>query len=312
MTGPVICIGAALVDELMYASEPLLKRTTNNVSISRTPGGVARNIANQLALLNVPVQLISVVGNDADGNWLKQNCIGTGIGIDMLLVEHIATGKYTGVIDSDGSLFTAMINKLSVDLITPAYLEHHATYLKTASFILVDANISIESLEWLIAFCNAYEPKLIIEPVSVGPAEKLGTVNLNGVYLITPNEDELPAMCDKIVKNSDTIEQVEYLMNQGVQNIWLHMGAEGSAWFHRHKRWQLKPQPVNVVDCTGAGDASVAGFIFASMSGNDHYQAVKTGHALAAEILKVHGAIAHHITSEKLVHLATTTQPSYV
>ena len=74
MKKPIVCIGAALVDELFHTSEPILKATTNNAKVSRTPGGVARNIAHQLALLDVPTQLIwgahdRVVSVDYGRQW---------------------------------------------------------------------------------------------------------------------------------------------------------------------------------------------------------------------------------------------------
>jgi sugar/nucleoside kinase (ribokinase family) len=71
MSKPVICIGSALVDELFHAAGEILLATTSNAIIHRTAGGVARNIAHQLALLDVPVQLISVFGKDKDGEWLS-------------------------------------------------------------------------------------------------------------------------------------------------------------------------------------------------------------------------------------------------
>ena len=72
MSGPVVCIGASFVDELFHTANDILPATTNMASVSKTAGGVSRNIAHQLALLGVPVQLISVFGNDGDGDWLKE------------------------------------------------------------------------------------------------------------------------------------------------------------------------------------------------------------------------------------------------
>jgi len=71
MPNPIICIGAALVDELIHASTEILLATTTDAVITKTAGGVSRNIAHQLAILDVPVQLISVFGDDSDGDWLK-------------------------------------------------------------------------------------------------------------------------------------------------------------------------------------------------------------------------------------------------
>ena len=72
MPKPVICIGAAFIDELFHIKEEMMPGTTNDASLTKTAGGVSRNIAHQLALLGADVQLISVFGNDGDGEWLKQ------------------------------------------------------------------------------------------------------------------------------------------------------------------------------------------------------------------------------------------------
>lgn len=109
MPKPIICIGAALVDELFHATETILNATTNNAHVTKTAGGVARNIAHQLALLGVPVQLISVFGNDSDGHWLKQVCTQAGVQLDGSVTIEGLSGKYTGILDRDGSLYTAFL-----------------------------------------------------------------------------------------------------------------------------------------------------------------------------------------------------------
>ncbi|MBA2328321.1 MAG: hypothetical protein H0V91_01740 [Flavisolibacter sp.] len=73
MSKPVICIGAAHIDELFHASRKVLLATTSDATITKTAGGVSRNIAHQLAILDVPVHLISVFGDDSDGHWIKRN-----------------------------------------------------------------------------------------------------------------------------------------------------------------------------------------------------------------------------------------------
>src|SRR5678816_530696 len=99
MSKPVICIGAAFVDELFHAEEELMPGTTNDASLTKTAGGVSRNIAHQLALLGVNVQLISVFGNDGDGNLLKQICTNAGVKIDGSITKHGPSGKYTGILN---------------------------------------------------------------------------------------------------------------------------------------------------------------------------------------------------------------------
>lgn len=303
MSKTVICIGAALVDDLFHATEKMLMHTTNEVSSTRSAGGVARNIAHQLALLNVPVQLISVFGQDADGDWVKQVCKDAGIQLDAAITADVPTGKYSAIINTDGSMFTALLTNAALHLITPEYLQQKEALLNEAAFVLVDANISVAAINWLIQFTNVHKIRMIIEPVSVPPAKKIASVNFNGLYLITPNEDELPALCSEQATTLD--EQIKELLDKGIQYIWLHKGVDGSALYKKTETLQLNAPNANVVDCTGAGDGSVSGFILSKYFGKDNLNSLRTAHTLSAEILQVQGAIATHLNQEKLLNLVS-------
>lgn len=308
MSKPIICIGAAFVDELFHASEEMLLATTNNASVTKTAGGVSRNIAHQLALLGVPVQLISVFGNDSDGDWLKKICTDAGVKLDASITKEGLSGKYTGILNVDGSLFTAFISNSSTHLITPYHLGKQVELLKSASFILADANINVDTAEWLLAFSNDSGVPFILEPVSVPPARKYRDVNLSGLYLITPNEDELPVLCSE--KSFFTQQQVDEMLQRGVKQIWLHNGKHGSALYGPGKSVSLHAPEIEVLDCTGAGDGSLSGFILGKYLGKDDADCMKIAHTLSAEILQVNGAIATHLDQQKLLGLVSKYYPS--
>ncbi len=308
MSKPVICIGAALVDELFHATSELLLSTTTDATVTKTAGGVSRNIAHQLALLDVPVQLITAVGNDSDGDWLKQVCTSAGVKLDATITRNGLSGKYTGILNVDGSLYTAFLTNAANHLITPEHLSKHKELLKTASFLLADANINVDTAEWLLAFSNETGIPFVIEPVSVPPAKKYKNANLNGLYLITPNEDELPVLCTD--QASMTQMQIQQLLEKGVQNIWLHNGKMGSALYNKEKAITLHAPSIEVVDCTGAGDGSLSGYILGKHLGKEDMDCLKLAHTLSAEILQVNGTIATHLTQEKLEKLVDKYYPN--
>ena len=308
MNKPIICIGAAFVDELFHATDEMLLATTNNATVTKTAGGVSRNIAHQLALLGVPVQLISVFGNDSDGDWLKRICSGAGVKLDASITREGLSGKYTGILNVDGSLFSAFLTNSATQLITPAHLINHTALLETASFILADANINVDTFEWLLSFSQEKKIPFILEPVSVPPARKYREVTLSGLYLVTPNEDELPVLCSE--KAFFTQQQVDELLERGVQQIWLHNGKHGSAMYSPGNSFSLHAPEINVVDCTGAGDGSLSGFILGKYLGLEDKACMKLAHTLSAEILQVNGAIAMHLDQEKLLSLVQKYYPS--
>lgn len=300
MNKPVICIGAALVDELYSANHNMLMATTNDATVHRSAGGVARNIAHQLALLSVPVQLISVFGNDGEGDWLKTICSYVNIQLDAAITNNALTGKYTGILNYDKSLFTALLTNTSLDAITPQHLERNESLLASAFCIIADANIHTDTVAWLAQFCFRKNIPFIIEPVSVPPAQKFAKMSLKGVHMVTPNEDELPAMCSNGGKTIE--EHAQEILNRGVEKIWLHRGKKGSMLFTKEHQYSLDAPPVDEIrDVTGAGDGSLSGWIMAKYLGKDDEESLKIAHTLSAEILQVNGAIATHLTQEKLL-----------
>lgn len=307
MPKSVICIGAAFVDELFHAKEEMMLATTNEASLTKTVGGVSRNIAHQLALLGVDVQLISVFGNDSDGDWLKQVCTNAGVKLDASITKQGLSGKYTGILNVYGSLFTAFLSNEAIHLITPGHLENNKDLLQTASYLLADANINVDTGEWLLEFSNETGIPLILEPVSVPHARKFKDINLSGLHLVTPNEDELPVLCSE--KAIFTQHQIEELIEKGVENVWLHNGKLGSAIYNKERSITLHAPGIEIVDCTGAGDGSLSGFILGRTLGKDDEGCLKLAHTLSAEILQVNGAIATHLDQEKLLSLVSKYYP---
>jgi len=307
MSKPVICIGAAFIDELFHMKEEMIIASTVPASVTKTVGGVSRNIAHQLALLGVDAHLISVFGNDSDGDWLKQSCTNAGVKIDASITKEGLSGKYTGLLNPDGSLFTAFLTNAATVLITPQHLEKHRLLLQTASYLLADANVSVAAGEWLLAFSNETGIPFILEPVSVPPARKFKEVDLRGLHLVTPNEDELPVLCSE--KSFITQLQIEELLAKGVENIWLHNGKHGSVLYNKERSITLHAPEIEIIDCTGAGDGSLSGFILGKTLGKEDVDCLRLAHTLSAEILQVNGAIATHLNQEKLLSLVSKYYP---
>lgn len=307
MSKPVICIGAAFIDELFQLSEDLIPATTNKSSLTKTAGGVSRNIAHQLALLDVPLQLISVFGNDSDSDWLKQSCLDVGVKLDASIIMNGPGGKYTGILNPDGSLHAAFVSNPLEYLITPHHLEANKELLSNASWLISDTNTPVDTISWILDFSNQKNIPFIIEPVSVPPARKLKDIDLSGLYLITPNEDELPALCSDNALTEQ--KRVDELLNRGVQHIWLHHGKNGSILYSKEKVVKLHASTVDVVDSTGAGDGALSGYVLAKLLGKEEVDCLKLAHTLAAEILQVKGAVATHLDRQKLLSLVSKYYP---
>jgi pseudouridine kinase len=300
---PVLCIGAAMIDDSYYCLEEPLPGTSNPATHLRSAGGVARNIAHHLAQLGNRVELISHFGTEADGTWLTDQCRSAGIALSHSRFTGLGTGRFAAIVSPAGELFAGASDALVDKTITVTWLAQRTPLLATASLILCDCNLSSSCIEWILAFCRTHSIPCVLEPVSVAKASPLAGMNLADVLLVTPNRAELAALSGSPI--SENVEaSIERLLERGVQNIWMRKGREGSELFSRKEIIRLPAPDVEVLDTTGAGDAALAGWIHAWLRKKDARECMIYGHAMAAIILATKGAIAASLHTDLLERTA--------
>lgn len=305
---PIVCIGASLVDETFRLKGRPLTGTSNPATLYRAAGGVSRNIAHHLALLGNRVKLITHFGNDADGEWLSGECLKAGIDLNDAIRNHEPTGKFTALLSPEGDLFTGAVSCRFEEMVSPAFLEEKTAILKSASLLLIDTNLSAASLSWMLDFSRREKIPCAVEPVSVPKAARLKEANLSGVLLLTPNLDELSVLSG-MEQSGDLRPQVKEMLGRGLKYLWVRKGKSGSGLYSATEAIELPAPVTEVVDTTGAGDAALAGFIHAWLQHCSPERCVVYGHAMAALILRVQGAVHENLNPQMLEDAVKNYKP---
>jgi pseudouridine kinase len=300
----VLFIGACLVDELFYATHAYRNHTSNPARFQKSVGGVVTNLARHAALMGIPSKIISHVGLDSDGRFLEHCLLEAGVNTHLLQKGVFSTGKFTAFIEPDGSLFSAACSDNTALAITDVLLEKMKPELAEAVCIMADTNLHKDTLNYLMQFSATHDIPLIIEPVSVAKAEKLKCDKLNGVYMITPNEDELES-----ITGSRGEAGVQELLRKGVNKVWLRKGGEGSVFYTSQGKIQLPAPSVVPVDTTGAGDAALAGWLYAFLKNKNDLSCIAYGHALAAGVLMQHGTVIEDLNTQIMEQLKQQFYP---
>lgn len=286
---PVVCIGASLVDiTFRCEAEPIL-HTSNPSKMERSPGGVVRNIAHHLALLGVPVELLTVIGDDYEGRWLTQQCASAGIGLQHTLQTQVRTGTFASITSPAGDLTIGAVTSETDMLLNADFINQRSLVIHGASLVIADCNLSTDTLRHLIQVCNGAGVPLIIETVSIPKAKRLKDALPGKLFLVKPNREELAVFEQDSHVTPE--EKIAHLHQQGFRHVWLSRGAEGSLFSDGERIVALSAPRVQVRDVNGAGDASLAGWIYAWLNGHDAHTSVRYGHAAAACLLEVQGAV---------------------
>lgn len=312
--GGVVVIGGANIDLRGRPEKSLERHTSNPGKINISSGGVGRNIAHNLALLNVPVTLLSAVGDDGEGIRILEETGKAGVKMDQVIISgKNPTGIYLAILDSEGEMEVAVSDMQILEEITVEYLRSKAYLIKESKIVVVDTNIPKQSIQYVVEICNKVKVPLLIEPVSVEKAKKLQGVTdgaIDGrwtIDYITPGRDELESISGiGIDDDQDMLRAVEELKHKGVRNVIVTLGKRGiyisstgdyGGEEERRregkrdgvedldgKGWSkfIKPYASKVVDVTGAGDALVAGMVYGVFLNYPLEMVAKFGLAAAA------------------------------
>lgn len=258
----IVCIGGANIDTKAKSLQPIRFQESNPVTVKRTSGGVARNIAENVAQLGAATSLLTIVGDDPDGKLLLDDCKRCGIDVGLSIVmPGEATGTYTAVLDHAGEMVVALAGMHIFDRFTIGMLASRWSAVAAADWVMADTNITEEALRYVIERCGQDQLPLCINPVSAVKVRKLPQ-QLAGVTLIVANRNEAEVLTGVGISGTeDAYRACERLLRAGVKQAVITMGQEGAVWSSGEGSGHHLPPIVQVADVTGAGDALMAGVL---------------------------------------------------
>jgi pseudouridine kinase len=283
-----VCAGGAVMDRKFHLAAPSVAGTSNPAEVSTSSGGVARNVAENLAGLlagyDVQVDLVSAIGDDDAGATLlahlRERRVGTG---SVRIHPGESTAQYVAVLEPGGDLVIGIAAMAVLDRVGEADLE---TAWPEDGWVFCDTNLAAPVLAGALRLAREQATPLAVDAVSTVKVIRL-PAELTGIALLSCNRDEARAWLaghQQEVAGSDT-ELAARLQAAGAAAVLLTRGAEGVVLADRNGVRELPAVPAEVVDVTGAGDALVAGALAALIIAeprHDLESAARAGIELAA------------------------------
>ena len=296
---PVFVIGAVNMDLAGTPINPLREGDSNPGRITLTPGGVGRNIAENLSLLGRKVSLITIMGEDTYAGLIREHCLRAGIDLQYSFTEpKESTSAYPCINGQDGDLNVAVSDMSICDRLTPDKLEPLLPVLNHGSMVIADANLPEETLAWLAEHITV---PMAADPVSVSKAARLRPL-LSRLTLLKPNVPEAELLTGMTISgDADLPKAADAMHRLGVQRVYISLGGRG-VWADdaRDGGVLLPCIPGPVVNSSGCGDAFVAAAADAYLSGMDTMQAADRGLAASAICAEDSAAVSPKLSNKAI------------
>ena len=294
----IYVIGGANIDIQGTPFEKLKYKDSNPGIISYSFGGVARNVAENLARLGDNVNFISVLGDDNYGKQLKKYCEDIGINMSNCLIKKGArTSTYLAILNDSNDMELAISDMSILDFLNKDYLINIIDKISKDDYVLIDTNLSKEIIEFL---CNNIKGKIFIDPISTKKAPKLLNV-FPSIYAIKPNIYEAEILCDKKINDLEDVKECARILNKkGVKEIYISLGEKGAYGFNGKKEFFYQIKNVKVKCATGAGDSFMAGIIHQKRLSQDLESTIKYASFCAVTTLQSNDTVSKSISDENI------------
>lgn len=301
--GHILVIGAANLDAKGQPKLAPVRNSSIPGIIRISPGGVARNIAENLARLDVETVLLTSVGDDDAGAWILGQATGNGIDIsEALVIEGQHTGAYMALLAENGELNTALEDMGILVSLTPEYFEERSELFREARMVVTDANLVPEALETVVRLCEENQIPVCADPTSTLLAPRL-CPHLHHLRMISPNVSEAQAICGDVFDAADReAAQVAatHLVSSGVDIAIITLGEHGVVYADAETTGHVPAIQTHIIDPVGAGDAQTAAIIFGLLEGFPLDECVQLGITAATLTLRTRESVRPDLSVDLL------------
>ena len=275
----VVEVGGVNMDVFGRADKPMVGGSSNVGRITYSLGGIARNVAFNLGKLGVRNYLITVYGDDHNGERVKQDALDNGIDITYAKqLAHTNTSTYLSLSGPDGNQTVGLDDMSISDFITEDFLSARAHVIDHARFVVIDSSLSQQAISWMYAHCDG---PIFARVVSVDKAQRLlpGIERLDTIVLSAPETEVLSGVAARDEVSADAC--ASRLLERGVGNVFVLVDGVGMLYRNADERcfFEMRDMPVKYMN--GAASAALSALVWARGENRGFVESAELANAAA-------------------------------
>ena len=249
----IVVVGSTNTDMVIKASHlPQPGETILGGTFFMSAGGKGANQAVAAARLGGKVSFIAKTGYDIFGKQSIDLFEEEGIDASFIFRDRYQPSGVALITVDDKGENCIVVAPGANSTLTAQDIDEAKQKIEMASFVLVQLETPIETIEYVANITSSKETKFILNPA---PAAKLSDELLKKISIITPNQKEMEMLTGIKVSDEVTAKKAAlFLQDKGVETVVITMGASGAFVLDRKDDMMIPGHKVNVVDTTAAGD----------------------------------------------------------
>jgi pseudouridine kinase len=285
----IVVVGAVFVDIKGYPIAQYIPSGRNAGRVTQVHGGVSRNVAEDIANVELRPTFVSVVDksgiSDDVINKLQRHKVNT----DYILRTEDGLGTWLAVFDNDGDVVASISKRPSLDGIATILEEHGDEIIKDADSIVVEIDMEPKILNILFDLAEKYKKRIyaIVSNMSIA-VERRDLIKKTDCFVCNLQEASMFFSEDYEENTPEEMARIlsGKLKTAHLKSMVVTMGGEGAVYATcTGESGVTPPQKVNVIDTTGCGDSFFAGVVIGLTYGKTLGESCVIGTRIASSVI---------------------------
>ena len=287
----IVVIGAVFVDVKGFPEDLYLPTGRNAGEIQFVHGGVGRNVAEDIANVELRPTFVSLVDDTAQGEDVLRKLHRHKVNTDYIRKVPNGMGMWLAVFDQTGDLAGSISQRPDLSRICDILDEKGDEIFKNADSVVIEADVGKDIVKRALDLAEKYGVPVYGVVANMGIAsERRDFLQRMDCFVCNQAEAGIlfVANYSKATPEELCADLPARLESANIPAIVVTMGSRGSVYASRSGEVGYFPaEHVKVRDTTGAGDAFCAGVSIGLTYHKSMREAVEIGTRLAASVIKV-------------------------
>ena len=287
----MVVVGAVFVDVKGFPEDNYIPTGRNAGRVEFVHGGVGRNVAEDIANVELRPRFVSLVDDNAEGEAVLKKLRNHKVNTDYVLSVPDGMGMWLAVFDNSGDLAGSISKRPDPSALVQLLEEKGDEIFADADSIVVEIDLDKEVVKQVFKYAEKYHKKVyaVVANMSIASQRRdflqstdcfVCNVLEAGILFVTDFSQLSPEeLCEELSQR---------VISARIPAVVVTMGSKGSVYADMQGNKGVCPaETVQVRDNTGAGDAFCAGVAMGLTYGKTMPEALEIGTRLAASVITV-------------------------
>ena len=285
----LVIIGAVFVDIKGYPLSTYIPGGRNAGRVEQVHGGVCRNVAEDIANVELRPTFVSLVDNTGSGQDVIDKLAKHKVNTRYIEKVPDGMGTWLAVFDNDGDVCAAISKRPDTTPLTKLLEEKGDEIFADCDGIAFELDLEKATVKQILRYAKKYNKKVYaaISNMSIAMERR---AFLQEIDCFVCNQQEAGLLFSDEYDHMAPDEMCRTLAanvhSANIPCMVVTMGGEGAVYARSNGESGVVPaKKVDVIDTTGAGDAFFAGTVIGLTYGKTLPEACEIGSRLAASVI---------------------------